>query len=154
MSFRKIDIDAYDEDVLLDDELCEPDPRDPAQVLSDAKQKQAAVRSTLARGDIPGALGIALDSTPYGSNVEEAKNLTLQTVVSILNSTKSSEINSVVKALSQDAQDTLMKYLYKGMGMPGWGDVSGSVLLGWHEKLTEVAGTGCIVRVMTDRRSV
>ncbi|KAG1876907.1 hypothetical protein C8R48DRAFT_689099 [Suillus tomentosus] len=31
-----------------------------------------------------------------------------------------------------------MKYLCKGMGMPGWGDVSGSVLLGWHEKLTEV----------------
>ncbi|KAG2137477.1 actin-related protein 2/3 complex subunit 5 [Suillus clintonianus] len=154
MSFRKIDIDAYDEDVLLESELCEPDPRDPAQVLSDAKQKQAAVRSSLAKGDIPGALGIALDSTPYGPNVEDAKNLTLQTVVSILNSTKSSEINNVVKALSQDAQDTLMKYLYKGMGMPGWGDVSGSVLLGWHEKLTEVAGTGCIVRVMTDRRTV
>ncbi|KAG0699625.1 actin-related protein 2/3 complex subunit 5 [Suillus ampliporus] len=154
MSFRKIDIDAYDEDVLLESELCEPDPREPAQVLSDAKQKQAAVRSTLAKGDIPGALGIALESAPYGPNVEDAKNLTLQTVVSILNSTKSSEINNVVKALSQDAQDTLMKYLYKGMGMPGWGDVSGSVLLGWHEKLTEVAGTGCIVRVMTDRRSV
>lgn len=28
-----------------------------------------------------------------------------------------------------------MKYVYKGMGMPGWGDVSGSVLLGWHEKV-------------------
>ncbi|KAG2069181.1 ARP2/3 complex 16 kDa subunit (p16-Arc) [Suillus decipiens] len=154
MSLRKIDIDAYDEDVLLEGELCEPDPRSPAQVLSDAKQKQAAVRSTLAKGDIPGALVIALDSTPCGPNVEEAKNLTLQTIVSILNSTKSSEINNVLKALSQDAQDTLMKYLYKGMGMPGWGDVSGSVLLGWHEKLTEVAGTGCIVRVMTDRRTV
>ena len=73
-----------------------------------------------------------------------------------------------------------MKYLYKGMGMPGWGDVSGSVLLVWHERvsvycfidflfrllssaltlrgnalqLTEVAGTGCIVRAMTDRRVV
>ena len=66
-----------------------------------------------------------------------------------------------------------MKYLYKGMAMPGTGEVSGSVLLGWHEKVihcirfavfqyanhmllqvTEVAGTGCIVRVMTDRRTV
>ena len=66
-----------------------------------------------------------------------------------------------------------MKYLYKGMAMPGWGDISGSVLLGWHEKvcvcgyksivinslsytaqLTEIAGTGCIVRTMTDRRIV
>ena len=31
-----------------------------------------------------------------------------------------------------------MKYLYKGMGLPGWGDVSGSVLLGWHEKVCQI----------------
>ena len=99
---------------------------------------------------------IALEGAPYGPGVDEAKvscntiftaslpvvkksrrsqNLTLQSVVSILNSTKSTEIPNVVKSLSQDAQDTLMKYLYKGMGLPGWGDVSGSVLLGWHEKV-------------------
>jgi actin related protein 2/3 complex subunit 5 len=62
------------------------------------------------------------------------QNLNLQTILSILNSTKATDIPTIVKSLSQDAQDTLMKYLYKGMGMPGWGDVSGSVLLGWHEK--------------------
>lgn len=100
------------------------------------------------------------------------QNLNLQTVVSILNSTKATEIPNIVRVLSPDAQDTLMKYLYKGMALPGWGDVSGSVLLGWHEKvyraklsirllrltphpqLTEAAGTGCIVRAMTDRRLV
>jgi actin related protein 2/3 complex subunit 5 len=49
MSFRKIDIDAYDEDVLLETELYEPDPRDPSQVVSDTKQKAAAVRSLLSR---------------------------------------------------------------------------------------------------------
>lgn len=64
-----------------------------------------------------------------------AQNLTLQTLVTILNSTKSTDIPNVVKALPPDAQDTLMKYLYKGMALPGWGDVSGSVLLGWHEKV-------------------
>lgn len=47
MSFRKIDVDAYDEDVLQETELYDPDPREPAQVLSDAKQKQLAVRSAL-----------------------------------------------------------------------------------------------------------
>ena len=106
------------------------------------------------------------------------QNLNLQTLVSILNSTKAADVPTVLKSLSSDAQDTLMKYLYKGMAMPGWGDVSGSVLLVWHEKvccefelcatlpskclltdyirdqLTEIAGTGCIVRVMTDRRTV
>jgi hypothetical protein len=35
----------------------------------------------------------------------------------------------------------LMKYLYKGMAMPGWGDISGSVLLGWHEKVRIISNT-------------
>ncbi|GAQ34465.1 hypothetical protein AtubIFM55763_007154 [Aspergillus tubingensis] len=78
--------------------------------------------------------------------------------------------------------DCLMKYLYKGMAAPapssaaqsprmspqstgfsqiqarnlgeGGGGQQMSVLLNWHEKLVEVAGTGSIVRVMTDRRTV
>ncbi|EAW09648.1 actin-related protein 2/3 complex subunit 5 family protein [Aspergillus clavatus NRRL 1] len=80
--------------------------------------------------------------------------------------------------------DCLMKYLYKGMAAPGpgsgvqsphksmspqstgfsqiqarnLGEGGGgqqmSVLLSWHEKLVEIAGTGSIVRVMTDRRTV
>jgi len=153
-AFRKIDIDAYDEDAFLDSELFEPDPRSPDQVLAEAKQKQTLVRSSLAKNDTVGALSIALENAPYGPGFDEAKNLTLQNVVSILNTTKATEIPTIVKSISQDAQDTLMKYLYKGMGLPGWGDVSGSVLLGWHEKLTETAGTGCIVRAMTDRRTV
>lgn len=75
-----------------------------------------------------------------------------------------------------------MKYLYKGMGTVappaekgrtltpqttgftqaggrnfGGGEGGGqamSVLLSWHEKLVEIAGAGCIVRVMSDRRTV
>jgi len=55
--------------------------------------------------------------------------------LTILNSTKAAEITPAIKSLSPDAHDTLMKYIYKGMAMPGWGDISGSVLLGWHEKV-------------------
>ncbi|BDD57052.1 hypothetical protein MPDQ_007399 [Monascus purpureus] len=80
--------------------------------------------------------------------------------------------------------DCLMKYLYKGMAAPapssgaqsprksispqstgfsqiqarnfgeGGGGQQMSVLLSWHEKLVELTGTGSIVRVMTDRRTV
>lgn len=78
------------------------------------------------------------------------QNLTLQTLVTILNSTKSTDIPNVVKSLPPDTQDTLMKYLYKGMAFPGWGDVSGSVLLGWHEKVRsplELWGVGCDLRM-------
>ena len=48
-SFRKIDIDAFDEDVLQESELYDPDPRDPSSVLNEAKQKAAAVRTALSR---------------------------------------------------------------------------------------------------------
>lgn len=48
-SFRKIDIDQYDEDVLQDSELYEADTRDPVEVLDEAKQRQVAVRGFLAR---------------------------------------------------------------------------------------------------------
>lgn len=98
-SFRKIDIDKYDEDVLNDEDLYDADPRDPAMVLEEAKQRQVAVRSSLAkwvflwltaicltsqcnawywnilpiRNDTAGALAVILDSPPYGPNTEQAK---------------------------------------------------------------------------------
>jgi actin related protein 2/3 complex subunit 5 len=40
-----------------------------------------------------------------------------------------------------------MKYIYKGMGLPGWGDVSGSVLLGWHEKVCRVPDTKLVLNL-------
>ncbi|PWZ01486.1 Arp2/3 complex 16 kDa subunit ARPC5 [Testicularia cyperi] len=148
-NFRKIDIDKYDEDVILDEELVEPFPKAPEQASADARAKATEVRSLIGRGDVPGALGLVLSDYPYGPNVEDAK---------ILNSTKSSEISNAVKALSMDQRDALMKYLYKGLELGGAGGekeaVNCAVLLGWHERLTEIAGTGCIVRVMSDRRTV
>jgi len=47
--WRKINIDQYDEDVLLESELYDPDPRDPSTILADAKGKAQLVRSALAK---------------------------------------------------------------------------------------------------------
>jgi len=152
--YRKIDVDALDEDILVETELYEPDPRDPSTVLGDTKHKVSQVRSYLSKGDIPGALSVVLSQAPYGLEVDEAKSLALNSVLLILNSTKATDIPGILRGLDQDQQDTLMKYIYKGMAAKGLADVSGSVLLNWHEKLTEVAGIGCIMRVMTDRRTV
>lgn len=61
--------------------------------------------------------------------------MTLQSLLTILNSTKSTDISGAIRLLPQDDQDTLMKYLYKGMATPGGGDISCSTLLAWHEKV-------------------
>lgn len=86
-------------------------------------------------------------------------------MLDILTSTRAADIAPAVKALSLAERDTLMKYIYRGMELgrtPGEASmVNCAVLLSWHEKvgrrasltqLTHVAGTGCIVRVMSDRR--
>ncbi|KAK6910070.1 arp2/3 complex 16 kDa subunit [Kwoniella mangroviensis CBS 10435] len=154
-AFRKINIDALDEDVLLPSDLYDPDPRGPDGVLSDAQRKAGEVRNLVSRGDIPGALNTILSEPPYGDGVDEAKDLTKNSLLLILNSTRASEIPTILKSLGQEQQDHLMAYIYKGMAAIGQGsDVSGSVLLNWHAQLTEVAGVGCIVRVMADRRTL
>ncbi|CBQ71129.1 related to subunit of the Arp2/3 complex [Sporisorium reilianum SRZ2] len=154
-NFRKIDIDQYDEDAITNEELVEPFPKSADQALADAKAKSAEVRTLIGRGDTAGALTLVLSDYPYGPNVEDAKHLTLQSLLEIVNSTKSSDIANAVKAISIDQRDALMKYLYKGLELGGEGEgINCAVLLGWHERLTEVAGTGCIVRVMADRRRV
>ncbi|UZJ53039.1 hypothetical protein CBS101457_002359 [Exobasidium rhododendri] len=151
-SFRKIDVDKYDEDVLLEEELIDVDKRSPVELAGVAKQKANDVRGLIGRGDSRGALALILESPPYGPLNADAKNTTLMSLLDIINSTKSSDIPSLVKSLSLDEQDMLMKYLYKGLSSPDLG--ASAVLLGWHEKLTEVAGTGCIMRVLTDRKRV
>lgn len=48
-AFRKINIDALDEDVLLPSDLYDPDPRGPDGVLEDAKRRSAEVRGLVSR---------------------------------------------------------------------------------------------------------
>jgi hypothetical protein len=62
------------------------------------------------------------------------QNTTLMSLLDIINSTKSSDIPVIVKSLSLDEQDRLMKYIYKGLSSPELG--ASAVLLGWHEKVS------------------
>ncbi|KAJ8965301.1 hypothetical protein NQ314_004230 [Rhamnusium bicolor] len=81
-------------------------------------------------------------------NEENALNLTLRVLLSI----KPSQIEEVVNSLDTNLIDTLMKYVYKGFEYPSEGS-SGHLLL-WHEKIYNVGGVGCIVRVLADTRRV
>ncbi|KAF9167488.1 hypothetical protein DFQ27_001014 [Actinomortierella ambigua] len=153
-NFRKIDIDALEEDAFsleeLEQEIGETRPRHEVEALVGSRAQE--VRSLLQRGNIGAALAKSLEDPPYGRDFDAAKERNTQTVMDVLNSTKSSDVPQLVKELNPVDQDVLMKYLYKGMASPE--QYNSGVLLAWYEKLFEVAGQGCIVRVITDRRTV
>ena len=70
----------------------------------------------------------------------------------VLLSVKSAQMEEAVNALDRDQLDILMKYIYRGFETPAEG--SSGHLLAWHEKVHAVAGVGCIVRVLTDKKRV
>ncbi|KAJ8960967.1 hypothetical protein NQ318_020270 [Aromia moschata] len=81
------------------------------------------------------------DETDSGEN---ALSLTLRVLLAI----KPSQIEEAVNSLDINLIDTLMKYVYKGFENPSEGS-SGHLLL-WHEKIYNIGGVGCIVRVLAD----
>ena len=58
------------------------------------------------------------------------------TVVQVLTSFKSADIENAVKSLDTKSVDILMKYIYRGFETPS--DNSSAVLLTWHEKVSAV----------------
>lgn len=58
------------------------------------------------------------------------------TVVRVLTSFKSADIEKAVKSLDAKDVDILMKYIYRGFESPS--DNSSAVLLTWHEKVMSV----------------
>ena len=67
-----------------------------------------------------------------------------------LGACKDDEIKTIVSGLDQGKCDTLMKYVYKGLGVA---DNSGQ-LLKWHAQLVSKAGLGSIMRSIADRKTV
>ncbi|KAG5892249.1 hypothetical protein JTB14_014619 [Gonioctena quinquepunctata] len=140
--FRKIDVDQYSEDNFKEDET------DSVSVGADENE----VNSFLQKGKMLDALKAVLNAAPIGIKNQQVKenafNLTLRVLLAI----KPSQIEEIVSSLDVDYLDTLMKYVYKGFEYPSEGS-SGQLLL-WHEKIYNIGGVGCIVRVLADTRRV
>jgi len=157
-AFRRIDIDQYNEDLLLPTDLYDAYPLEPSQAAGRARELDRDARGLVARGDAAAALSMVLQEAPYGDDsYGDAKRIALTTILSILLQTNQASMTTIIKGISQAEQDILMKYLYKGMEQPADGPSGNSqcaALLAWHQKLLEVGGTGCITRVLSDHRRV
>nr|SVE75485.1 EOG090X0HLA [Daphnia dolichocephala] len=134
-AFRKIDVDQYNEDNYKEDECGESQSPPRNQMVKNIE-----------------ALKTVLRTAPISSRNQMVKDAAVNMVMQVLLSVKSSQIEEAVNALDSDQLDILMKYIYRGFETPSEG--SSGQLLAWHEKVHAVAGVGCIVRVLTDKKRV
>ncbi|NWX18152.1 ARP5L protein, partial [Aegotheles bennettii] len=103
-------------------------------------------------GEALRAFHTALRSSPLHAKSQAAKEQAQGTMLRVLTSFKSSEIEQAVNSLDRNGVDLLMKYIYKGFEKPT--ENSSAILLQWHEKALAVGGLGSIVRVLTARKTV
>ncbi|XP_076126620.1 actin related protein 2/3 complex, subunit 5-like, a [Alosa pseudoharengus] len=141
--FRGVDIDEYDENKFVDDQEESAEQQGP-----DA----AEVDNLIRQGDMMAAFHMALKNPPINSRNAAVKEKAQAVVLKVLTSFKSSEIEPAVKSLDRNGVDLLMKYIYRGFEKPS--DNSSAVLLQWHEKAFALGGVGCIMRVLTARKTV
>nr|SVE70157.1 EOG090X0HLA [Eubosmina coregoni] len=118
-----------------------------------SRNRTIAIKSVLVyrnHGKNIEALKNCLSNAPLSSRNQVLKDAALAIVMRVLMSVKSSQMEEAVNVLDREQLDILMKYIYKGFETPSEG--SSGHLLAWHEKVHAVAGVGCIVRVLTDRK--
>jgi actin related protein 2/3 complex subunit 5 len=127
----------------------EQDNRDYAKEVA---EREKVVRAALNKDDKKTALIKSLEDPPLGAKDDKVKIESSNVVYSVLAAAKEGEIDSLIDALDHDQQDLLMKYIYRSLST---GEApSSAVLFKWHKAVVAKAGMGCVVRVLTERKTV
>ncbi|XP_052282083.1 actin-related protein 2/3 complex subunit 5-B-like [Dreissena polymorpha] len=140
--FRKVNIDDFDPEKYADD----------TEEGEEQGPSEAEVNTLLTQGKNEQALDVILRNAPVASKSQAVKDRAVNLAIRVLTTFKAAEIDGAVKKLDTQMLDVLMKYVYRGFEFPSEG--SSASLLTWHEKVFDVGGSGCIVRVLTDRKHV
>uniref|UniRef100_A0A8D2QFK9 Actin-related protein 2/3 complex subunit 5 n=1 Tax=Zonotrichia albicollis TaxID=44394 RepID=A0A8D2QFK9_ZONAL len=144
--FRRLDIDQYDENRFVEE------PEEAAAAEPDASPEVEALLRQYPLGEALRAFHTAIRSSPGNTRSQAMKEQAQGTMLKVLTSFKSSEIEQAVNSLDRNGVDLLMKYIYKGFEKPT--ENSSAILLQWHEKALAVGGLGSIIRVLTARKTV
>ncbi|KAG0673346.1 hypothetical protein C6P42_002862, partial [Pichia californica] len=144
--WRRIDIDQYDPDSqYIPDDLPESKPN---TSLSDIQALTQTLRASIQRMSISEAFNTAIEYAPYGAN-EDVRVAYLKSIFEIFISVKTNDIPTIIKQLSLDNLDIIVKFLYTLMSKD-WAMKQSGLLLVWLDKIVEQVGEGPIIRYMSD----
>jgi len=105
------------------------------------------VERYLSQGNALKALQSAIANPPNAKD-EKVKDLAGATVTQALAAIGEGDIAKTLNDLNAEEQNTVMKYVYKGMSL----GANCAALLKWHSALYERNGAGIIMRAMVDRK--
>ncbi|KER19485.1 hypothetical protein T265_11759 [Opisthorchis viverrini] len=147
--FRKVDVDQYTESAFQDEQ---------ADDSSATKLNEFDVRGLLEKyfgiiAKFDEALALVLQNAPINSKDQALKDTAFRYVMRLLSQIKAQNIDEFVAGLDEPKIDLLMKYIYRGFEQQPQ-DVTNATLLTWHEKVHARGKSGCIIRVLTDRRRI
>ena len=114
----------------------------------DAKLKEVDV--LLGNKEKTKALLAALRSPPAGSKSDAVKDANAAVIDHVLSRFQDADIPIAIESLNLEMCDILMKYVYKFMGRAQ----NCALMLKLHSQLESKAGTGSIMRVLTDRKTI
>lgn len=113
--------------------------------------KSACGRGAISQTDALDLLIMLIRSAPYGSAGEQLGKIHLGSMMMLLATIKSLDIDKIVELALPEDIDILMIYLYKGLAEPE--HYRTGVLLTWHEKCVDKFGPGCITRAMCQTKN-
>ncbi|CAK4082772.1 unnamed protein product [Aphanomyces euteiches] len=116
----------------------------------DVRSRASRVQQLTMQKKFVEAVVTSLENPPVNSASDSVKAANAQTVFGALQACSKADVANVVQALTPELEDVLMKYLYRGLAIPQ----NNALLLEWHGQLAAKAGSGCIVRALTDRKLV
>ncbi|KAK5088709.1 hypothetical protein LTS08_000886 [Lithohypha guttulata] len=130
INWRTVNVDAYDPESQLNFplETLQPSSLPAPSTASEQAQLATQIRQLLRAGDLLGSLSSALETAPLAGD-EQAKQVHTATVLEVLQGIRQAEVSRILQEMLRQQggnalADTLMKYIYKGMGSGAGGSSS------------------------------
>ncbi|CCI46836.1 hypothetical protein ABG067_000147 [Albugo candida] len=123
---------------------------DENSIAEEVQSRNSNVKRLLSERKNEEAVKASLSNPPVSSKNDSMKILNTQSILAAITACNKGEMQRAIESLTLEEEDTLMKYLTKLLATPS----QSSLILDWHTKLSVKAGMGCIMRALTDRKTV